>query len=438
MLEPLAKTSSIENILQINVCDPACGSGSFLLGVFDFIERKIIELYVKDPKPKYKEWFYQDTESNQFYLTTYAKRAIIENCIYGIDLDPEAVEVAKMALALKILENSEKQTIHLDELGLQDKEILNGIGKNIKRGNSLVDNTAFNILPGFNDDIEAIKQTLPFDFWDENNFGKIKNDPGGFDAIVGNPPYIETKHYKQALPAQYDFVKKYYKTGKDGKTDIAVPFIERSLELLNKNGRMGFIVQNRFFKTDYGKATRELLDSNNYIEQIIDFGELKIFQGRMTYTCTLILSRKPHNTFHYSKIYNLDGIWETLNNLEKIKNPTLLKVKLPTGSLGNGCWSFSHPELLELKTKMIEKHGILKDVNEINIKVGLQVLWDKVYHIIPDKIKNGVLFGKNRLGNDVKIEEAACVKIICNENFYTWRNLKSDVYALFPYEIKDS
>lgn len=439
VLSPLTKGKNIETILDLKICDISCGSGSFLLGVFDHIENALIEFFVNNLEnipTKYSKWYYKDV-NNQIFLTTIAKRAIIENCIYGVDLDAEAIEVTKMALALKILENSEMQIEHLDELGLRDKEILKGIGKNIRQGNSLVDVSAINSIPGLKDDRYLLANTLPFSFWDVKNFKDVfdRKDKEGFDAIVGNPPYIETKYYKESLPAQYYYIKENYKTGKDGKTDIAVPFIERSIDLLHKNGRMGYIVQNRFFKTDYGKATRNLLDSNNLIEEIIDFGELKIFQNRMTYTCTLILNKKKHSNFKYFKIVTMNGIWETLANIRNNKKQDLLQGSFKVGSLGDGNWSFNHPELIEMKTSLLEKFGSLGSVAEIKVKVGLQVLWDKAYHIVPETVEKGIIIGKNSLGQKVRIEEKSCVKMICNEHFYSWRNLKPDVYAIFPYTI---
>jgi hypothetical protein len=440
VISPLTKEKSIEKILELKVCDISCGSGSFLLGVFDHIENAIIEYFIKNLEAipeKYNKWYFKDTK-NQIYLTSIAKRAIIENCIYGVDLDSEAIEVTKMALALKILENSEMQIDHLDELGLRDREILKGIGKNIRQGNSLVDLSAIDSIPGLKDDRYLLTNTLPFDFWDSKNFKYVKDIKGGFDAIVGNPPYIETKHFKESLPAQYQYIKDNYETGKDGKTDIAVPFIERAINLLNNNGRLGYIVQNRFFKTKYGKATRNLLNSKNLIEEIIDFGELKIFQNRMTYTCTLILNKKKHSKFNYYKVNEMNDIWEVLANIRNNKKQNIMQGLFKVGSLGDGTWSFNHPELIEMKMDLLEKFGSLGDVSDIKIKVGLQVLWDKAYHIIPEKVEKGIIYGKNRLGNKVNIEEKACVKMICNEQFYTWRKLKPDVYAIFPYQVNDS
>src|SRR5690606_8159200 len=106
------------------------------------------------------------------------------------------------------------------------------------------------------------------------------------------PPYVEVKHFNVEMPYMHAFIKDTYQTGNNGKIDLAVPFIERSLKILNPKGYLGFIVQKRFFKTNYGSKIRELISSGSHVSCIIDLATQDIFKGRMTYVSTVILSKE--------------------------------------------------------------------------------------------------------------------------------------------------
>ena len=113
-----------------------------------------------------------------------------------MDIDPEAVEVAKMALALKIVDNEEQEE-YSTQIGLFGEQILNGVGNNIKCGNSLVDSSAFELYPELLEDEEGLFSTKVFDWNAENTFQNIFNTQEGFDFVIGNPPYVEIKHFKK-------------------------------------------------------------------------------------------------------------------------------------------------------------------------------------------------------------------------------------------------
>ena len=442
-LKGICSFEDIESILKLNILDMSCGSGSFLLGIFDYLENRIKTViknkHVADGQ--YDGWFWINPKNNRCYLTALAKRKIISACIYGIDIDSQAVEIAKLSLALKVVEGSESNPSEI--LGLQSPSprILSSIDKNIKNGNSLVDRKIFDLFPELIDKHESLEKIKVFDWDEDGTFKNVMLGRGGFDAIVGNPPYVETKHYKEENPYLHKLLtlpdgKRFYKSAAGGKIDVAIPFIERGVDKLNKNGRLGYIVQSRFFKTDYGKAARKHLCENTYLESIMDFGEAKIFKGRNTYTAILTCSKTTKQRFKYKKITHIEKEAIELNNFfENAKSWHSFKYS----NMKHGSpWNFSNPELLKLLESLCERHRLIKDQKNINLKVGLQVTWDKVYHLKPMRETAKHIIGKNGLNNEIKIEREACRPTVCNERLYPFASLKANVYSIFPYDIIDS
>ena len=439
-IESISSFKSIDSILKLNVLDMSCGSGSFLLGIFDYMESKIKSV-VKSKhiaNGQYRDWFWINPKNNQCYLTATAKRKIIVSCIYGIDIDPQAVEIAKLSLALKVIEGSESNPSEILGLKFSTPKILDSIDKNIKNGNSLVDRVVFDIFPKLIDDHESIEELKIFDWDDTQNFKNVMVDHGGFDAIVGNPPYIETKHYKNESPWLHKLLTltsedSIYKTASGGKVDVAMPFIERGISKLNKNGRLGYIVQNRFFKTDYGKATRKYLCENTYLDSIMDFGEAKIFKGRNTYTAIMTFSKSKKEKIYYKKIdclensiLDLGGCFQNMSDWHSFQYHSIKD--------GNP-WNFSNPELLKLLESLGNRHPYIKQQENIHLKVGLQVTWDKVYHLKKAKESGKYITGTNGFGDTIKVEKDSCRPIVCNEKLYSFAKLSANVYSLFPYDV---
>jgi hypothetical protein len=191
-----------EEIAHIKVLDPACGSGSFLIGAYSYLLRYHLDWYVNNKPKKHKEAVFQAKE-NEWYLTTAEKKRILLDNIFGVDIDSQAVEVTKMSLLLKVLEHESRESIDQQmKLGLEG--VLPNLGDNIKCGNSLIGSDYYDLGQQgtlFNE--EEMRRVNVFDWDDERKgFGGIMSK-GGFDCVVGNPPYIFardegfTKHEKQ-------------------------------------------------------------------------------------------------------------------------------------------------------------------------------------------------------------------------------------------------
>lgn len=417
-LGPLAQGLAPEQIFALRIVDPSCGSGSFLLGTFDWIEARLLDWVRGHPAdPQVPEL--AAPQGTDWRLLPSAVRRIIDECLHGVDIDTEAVEVARMSLALRFLERA------APELGEAPKELLKGIGRNIRQGNSLVGMDA--LERGL--DAAAMARVRAFDWRSvTTGFGRVF-ERGGFDAVVGNPPYIEVKRYKEWLPEQYAYLKSKpppFETAAEGKTDISVPFMEKGITLLRPGGRLGFIVQNRFFKTDYGETARAWMLRDALLEDVEDFRDLQVFEGRTTYTAILTLSRQPNARFRYR-------CFETL--ITARAGIAEIDTRYARGAVGSGVWALDAPELLELHRTLAKRHGTIGDHKSLSIGVGLQVLWSKGYMFDAVAVGPRVVRARAWTGEEFSFERAVVRPLCRNAGFYPFRRDNADKWVLFPYEV---
>jgi type I restriction-modification system DNA methylase subunit len=180
----LCDGKSLRQIEKLKILDPACGSGSFLIGAYTCLLNHHRDWYVKDSPQKHTKQIYQGT-GGQWLVTTQEKKRILVNNIYGVDIDSQAVEVTKLSLLLKVLEGESEETIG-KTLKLFRERALPDLGNNIKCGNSLIgpdfyQNRQMSLL----DDEERYRINV-FD-WNAEFPGIMKS--GCFDAVIGNPPW---------------------------------------------------------------------------------------------------------------------------------------------------------------------------------------------------------------------------------------------------------
>jgi len=424
--------NGIDEILNTKILDFACGSGIFLVEIFDYIEQQLISCYRENPDPQYRDLFFQQEES--ISLTIEGKRQIINNCIYGIDIDPEAYEVAKMSLSLKVIDNL-NAIEEYQALGVFGSKILNSIGENIKCGNTLISLDIIEKYPHILKDEEQLFRTNPFDWNSTEGFEEIFQTKGGFDFIVGNPPYVEVKHYNEAYPIMHRYIKEQYKTTSNGKIDLSIPFIERGISLLNPQGKMGLIVQSRWFKTDYAKKIRLYITLNNLLSQVINFKSNAIFKGRITYIASLVLSKEPQQEIVFKTIIEeAEKLPSTLRELPPYELDKSNFEIIPSEAFNQNPWNFEDSKLLAIKAQLLKNFGTFGAF--ATVRVGIQVLWDKAYHIKVKSINgDGTLTGNTGLDKNITIEIDACRPLILNRQFYPFCEDKTETYVIFPYEI---
>ena len=365
-------------VSKLKILDPACGSGSFLLGAYQFLLDWHRDEYIKDEPQKWATGrtprLYQK-DTGEWKLTTDERKRILLNNIYGVDIDPQAVEVTKLSLLLKVLEGEDEQTI-ARQLALFQKRVLPDLANNIKCGNSLIGPDFYNDQQMTLLNQEEMYRINVFDWNDE--FPEIINPPnpplekvgkGGFDAVIGNPPYIRIQGMKEWAPLEVEFYKKRYTSASKGNYDIYVVFVEKGLSLLNDRGRLGFIMPHKFFNAKYGESLRSLLLEGNHLNDVVHFGHQQVFSGASTYTCLLFLTQAVNKQFQFSKVDNLIA-WR--NSCESTEG----KIVIP--KVGAGEWNFILGGGANLFNRLCEMPVKLENVTD-RIFQGIKTGADKIF-----------------------------------------------------------
>jgi hypothetical protein len=276
-----ANTSAMktpEEISQMRFADIACGSGSFLLGVYDYLLR-YHTTYCNSPgkKGEARAAGCIENADGSFTLSIAQRREILRNNVFGVDVDAQAVEVAQLSLALKLLEDATTATARPFQPKLGEK-ILPDMTKNIVCGNSLIDH---DILDGRLFERNEERKLNPMSY--EDKFPDIMR-VGGFDAIVGNPPYGMIS----------DEVLKDYAIGKfvslEGRFDIYELFIEKALSLCNNDRLLGYIIPSPLLSNLYTRKLRKFILDNTAIDEITNF-KMDVFADPKVHTCIIILNR---------------------------------------------------------------------------------------------------------------------------------------------------
>lgn len=268
----LIEGKSPAEISPLKVVDPACGSGSFLIGAFQYLLDYHKNYYSNSGKPS--KGNKNNTMTPDGQLSTAEKKRILLNNIYGVDIDYNAVEVTKLSLLLKCMEGETEASIN-QQFKLFNERILPTLDANIKSGNSLISTDYYDNQLDFGEE----KKIKPFNW--KNAFPEVFKQ-GGFDVVVGNPPYVR----QELISTQKEYLQGHYQVF-HGMADLYSYFIERSMKLLNPNGVYGVIVANKWMRANYGEPLRRFLKAHTLYE-IIDFGDLPVFETATTYPCIIV------------------------------------------------------------------------------------------------------------------------------------------------------
>ena len=288
-------------VSNLKILDPACGSGTFPLGAFQYLLDWHLKWYIENDLEKSlrgkKPALYESKDG--YRLTTAEKKRILLNNIYGVDIDPQAVEVTKLSLLLKVLEGESEQTIG-SQLALIQERALPDLGRNIKCGNSLIGPDYYEghqLTMGFADDEERYRVNA-FDWKAE--FPQVFIQ-GGFDVVIGNPPY-------GALfsDTEKEFLKESY-TYKSGKPESYVFFIEKTISLLKQNGVFGFIIPNAWLTNYYGQQLRKHILNNCRILQVVNLEPVKVFSDAIVDTVILTAHKEAEIVPRENIINILEG-----------------------------------------------------------------------------------------------------------------------------------
>ena len=323
-------------LLTLTICDPACGSGAFLNQALDFLIRE--HRYIDELRAKLLDvpMIFTEVENN-----------ILENNIFGVDINEESIEIAKLSLWLRTAKKGRKLT---------------SLSNNIKCGNSLIDDPAIAGEKAFN---------WPTEFPDV-----FAN--GGFDVVIGNPPYVRqesvTKNDKSVFEKKFPMV--YRNTA-----DLYVYFYNLSIEILKRAGFLGFITPNKFIRSNYGSGLRQFL-SDFQIKQIIDFGELPVFDDAATFPSIVIIQKKTEKINpRFLKVVSL----EYLDLENSVQNNSLV---LPENAFENDNWILTNQNETGLLNKIRANRNELG--SKYQIKIGIKTGFNEAF-VIDETTRNKLI-----------------------------------------------
>jgi hypothetical protein len=306
-----------DRLRALRIVDPACGSGVFLIMAFDFLKAELIRVNekIKELVPKVEHFgdlldYLPDSE-------------ILTNNLFGVDVNSESIEIAKLSLWIKTARRG---------------KVLDSLSGNLRVGDSLIEDSNFAYL----DHAFTWETAFPGVFAE-----------GGFDVVLGNPPYVRQELFSNLKPYLQKRFESYH-----GVVDLFAYFFERGLRLLKPGGRLGYISSSTFFKTGSGRPLRDYLLREATIEDVVDFGDLQIFEGVTTYAAILTMKRGAAPKGHDLRFWKVDALPETNFQAawEAVAGP------YPQAALGTGPWELENPKLRALKERITKGKKTLRSI----------------------------------------------------------------------------
>jgi len=418
----LVEGKTPRQVSNLRILDPACGSGSFLLGAYQYLldyHRQWYETHDPARQATSTQPVVYQGPRGGWRLTTAEKKRILLNNIYGVDIDRQAVEVTKLSLLLKVLEGESQETLG-QQLSLWQERALPDLGNNIKCGNSLIgpDYYEAQLMP----DEDEMRRVNPFNW--RTAFSEVMG-AGGFDVVIGNPPYIRIQTMKEWVPTEVEFYKRRYAAASKGNYDIYVVFVERALQLLNGRGRMGYILPHKFFQAKYGQPLRELIASGKHLAEIVHFGDQQVFGRATTYTCLLFLDKKGDKQFRYVKAHDLNA-WRVSGEA--------IEGEVPADKVTGKEWNFVVGPGAALFDRLSQMPVKLGDVAAIF--VGLQTSADKIYVLEETgPAEDGLVKVTDQNGCEWALEREVLRPFLNKVTVSTFVQPVSRHWLVFPYHL---
>lgn len=388
-----------QRLCDIRIVDPACGSGAFLIAALRHLRAEMTRAII---------------EAGELPDEGQITEHILSRNLYGVDINPASVEIAKLSLWL--------HTAKADGP-------LSSLDGTIVCGNSLV---ARDILPDAASDIDR-ERLNPLDW--HQAFPDVFA-AGGFDAVVGNPPYVKLQNLKKADAATADWLKgtdSDYTSTKNGSFDIYLPFIEQGLRLLNGGGRMGYIAPNLWPTLKHGAGLRRLIANGRNLARWIDFRSHQIFEEATIYTSIQIFSRSP--TAHVELAFVGDGDvsridWTDADNV------------LPWDAipLDGRPWRLAPAPARALMDRLDQDCTPLGDPSVTDgIIVGVQTSADHLFHL--KRVANGQYLqipkANGAAAIPVRIEDALMKPLVSGAETKRFVEPTTETYLLFPYTLEE-
>ncbi len=290
-----------QQLTSLRIVDPACGSGVFLVIAFDWMKAELERVNGKlAALTGGRDLFDPDSE-------------ILTNNLFGVDVNSESVEIAKLSLWIKTARRG---------------KVLDSLDGSLRVGDSLIEDSSY----AYREHGFVWKEAFPDVFAE-----------GGFDVVLGNPPYVRQELLKELKPYLKDRFEVFH-----GVADLYAYFFERGVRILKPGGRLGYISSATFFKVDAGKHLRNFLRKNAKLESLLNFGDNQVFEGVTAYPVILTLQAALPESGHEFHFWNIDqmpsgSFGEAFSDA---KAPFL------QSHLGAGFWQFESPELARLRSKL--------------------------------------------------------------------------------------
>lgn len=313
-----------DTIREIKILDPACGSGAFLNAAFDFLRQVGMEVNKKLE------------ELTGFPSLFDLDKHILKNNLYGVDLNKESVEITKLSLWLKTANK---------------RDPLTSLDENILCGDSVVSD------PRFTEN--------PFDW--ETSFSNIFSQ-GGFDVVIGNPPYVRQELIVPIKP----HLRQAYETF-HGRSDLYVYFFEKAFQVLKPGGKIGYICSSKYTSTTYGQPLRSYLLNNSRIRYFMNFSDLDVFKGVIAYPSIFIADKEKNVEEQVIKYCYFDELDQALDAyFERQQRPFLQSNMKPE------VWNFLEDHINELNERLLTNYSTLEEVlgrPKAGVKTGRNVAY---------------------------------------------------------------
>ncbi len=290
-----------QRISELRIVDPACGSGVFLVMAFDWLKAELTRCNLRLEELGEGALFEVDSE-------------ILTHNLFGVDVNEESVEIAKLSLWIKTARHG---------------KVLDSLDENFRVGDSLIEDSSFAYRShGF--------------IWREAF--KVIFAKGGFDIVLGNPPYVRMEYLKDVKP----YLSNRFEVVSD-RADLYAYFFERGVNILKPGGRLGFISSSTFFKTGSSKPLRNFLRNKTSLETIVDFGDHKVFEGVTTYPAILTMRAGRAAPKHNLRFWIVDQL-SVENFSQAFKEASQ---RYPQSQLGSGSWQLEADSVALLRAKIL-------------------------------------------------------------------------------------
>lgn len=400
----------------LRIVDPACGSGSFLIEAYQHLLDWYRDQYAADPAKwsRGRDARLHQGPNDEWLLTGAERKRILLTHIFGVDIDPQAVEVTKLSLLLKVLESESTETI-MQTARLFHERALPDLGANIKRGNSLIAHDFFHRHTTSLLDEDEQFRISPFDWHTE--FPTVFAD-GGFDAVIGNPPYLSVDDVWGKNDPRLQYLKATYPDVYRDKTDILFYFFARAIKISRRE--ISFIVSRAFLEAYKADRLRRILASEMNVVEIVDLRNFQVFPkvGITTAIVSLTRARAPS----LANVYQLVGdrlappIDRSLADHVGFRH-----IEVPQKVFGAESWSFVETSASSLNEKLDAAGEPLGTI--LSLGQGMQTGLNKAFAALSEEVVD-----KWRLPGDLYFRRAR------NSDIQRWRIRNSHKVVLYPEE----